>query len=375
MNIETKIEERLWEAIRSSYESRNYTGAIQNSMYFLSDLIREKSGLDGDGVPLVSQAFGGKNPKLKVNKLKTESEKNVQKGVDQLLRGLYQAVRNPRSHEHHTDSEDDAAAIILFINYLVKIIDQSKTPFLENVFISRVLDSDFVPSDRYARLLVYEIPEKKRMDIFYGVLKRISEGEGEKLGYFFNALFHLLTQEEKEEIYKEISEVLKHTSNNGVISLIIEAFSSIWPDLEESARLRIENKLIESIIDGRSNLFKDELSGGHLGTFTPNIIKHFALREELYNVLLNKLESRDTEEQEYVFDYFSNFFIKLITYIDPSLERVITNGLKKGDIRFKKLVEINFSERGEEWISTFSEALENFEEKTPFNPYDDDLPF
>jgi uncharacterized protein (TIGR02391 family) len=76
MNIETRIDERLWDAIRSSYGNRNYTGAIQDSMYFQGDLIRERSGLEGDGVALAGQAFGGRSPILKVNKLKTESEKN-----------------------------------------------------------------------------------------------------------------------------------------------------------------------------------------------------------------------------------------------------------------------------------------------------------
>jgi hypothetical protein len=81
MNIETRIDKRLWDAIRSSYENRNFTGSIQDSIYFLSDLIREKSGLEGDGATLVGQAFGGSSPLLKVNRLKTENDKNVQKGI------------------------------------------------------------------------------------------------------------------------------------------------------------------------------------------------------------------------------------------------------------------------------------------------------
>jgi len=78
MNLESKIEERLWKMIQNSYEDRNYTGAIHDAIYFLSDLIREKSGLESDGVSLIGQAFGGKSPKLKVNKLQSESDKNIQ---------------------------------------------------------------------------------------------------------------------------------------------------------------------------------------------------------------------------------------------------------------------------------------------------------
>jgi hypothetical protein len=67
MNLEAKISERLWAEVRANYEGRNFTGAILDSIYFLSDLVRQKTGLEADGVSLAGQALGGKNPKLKVN--------------------------------------------------------------------------------------------------------------------------------------------------------------------------------------------------------------------------------------------------------------------------------------------------------------------
>ena len=94
MNLESKVEERLWQMIQGSYENRNYTGAILDTIYFLSDLVREKSGLSSDGISLIGQAFGGKSPKLKINKLQSDSDKNIQSGIAQILRGLYQAIRN-----------------------------------------------------------------------------------------------------------------------------------------------------------------------------------------------------------------------------------------------------------------------------------------
>ena len=138
MNLEGKISERLWTEVKSNYEARNFTTAVLNSIYFLSDLIREKTGLETDGASLVGQAFGGKNPKLKINKLQTESEQNVQQGIEQVLRGVYQAFRNPRSHGKYTDNQEDADSIIVFIDYLVRVIDQSKSPFSLTDFIPRI---------------------------------------------------------------------------------------------------------------------------------------------------------------------------------------------------------------------------------------------
>ena len=63
------------------------------------------------------------------NKLQTETEKNIQKGVEFTLRGIYSAFRNPRSHTKHVDKEEDADAIIIFINHLLKLIDKSKGKF------------------------------------------------------------------------------------------------------------------------------------------------------------------------------------------------------------------------------------------------------
>jgi uncharacterized protein (TIGR02391 family) len=111
-------------------------------MRFLSDLLRERTDLESDGAALVGEAFGGNSPKLKVNSLRTESERNVQKGLEQLLRGMYQAVRNPRCHGKVSDNDEDAQAIVLFINYLVKLIGQSQAPFSKTAFMARVFDPD-----------------------------------------------------------------------------------------------------------------------------------------------------------------------------------------------------------------------------------------
>ena len=119
-----------------------------------SGILGGRSGLDSDGVALVGAAFGGSSPKLKVNRLQTESEQNVQRGVESLLRGIYQALRNPRSHGIVKDDERDAVAILIFVDYLLRVVDQSRSPFTIDAFVARVLDPDFVPKERYATLLV-----------------------------------------------------------------------------------------------------------------------------------------------------------------------------------------------------------------------------
>jgi hypothetical protein len=40
MDLETKIDSRLWQAVKSSYESSNFSNAILDGVYFLGELIR-----------------------------------------------------------------------------------------------------------------------------------------------------------------------------------------------------------------------------------------------------------------------------------------------------------------------------------------------
>jgi uncharacterized protein (TIGR02391 family) len=129
MSLTTNIDPRLWASLQNAYEAGNYTSAILDSIHFLSELIRDKSGLDSDGNNLVGAAFGGQNPIIKVNAGHTESQKDEQRGTEQLLRGIYTAIRNPRSHEKRTDTRETADVVINFANYLLGIIDKSRAAF------------------------------------------------------------------------------------------------------------------------------------------------------------------------------------------------------------------------------------------------------
>jgi uncharacterized protein (TIGR02391 family) len=88
MNIKPLIRQELWLAISNTYEAENYSPAIVDAMHYLSDVIREKSGLDGDGNALVGAAFSGQSPVLRVNKLQTESERKICKKASSKYYGV-----------------------------------------------------------------------------------------------------------------------------------------------------------------------------------------------------------------------------------------------------------------------------------------------
>ena len=154
MNLQPAIPAPLWAAISGAYEAKNYSHAILEATYYLSNVLRERAGVDGDGAALVGQALGGDLPKLRLNAFQTESEKNIQKGFEQILRGVYIGIRNPRSHEQTTDDKETADAIIHFLGYVVILLNASKEAFTIESFVERVQDPEFVDSKRYAELLI-----------------------------------------------------------------------------------------------------------------------------------------------------------------------------------------------------------------------------
>ena len=368
MNLETRLDPRLWEAVRTSLEARKFTGAVLDAIHLLSDLIRERSGLEGDGVALIGAAFGGASPKLKVNRLQTESEQNVQRGAEALLRGLYQAVRNPRSHGACQDDERDAVSILLFVDYLLRVVDRTRSPFSLPTFVARVFDPDFVPKERYAVLLVNEIPAKHRVPTCREVFARRAEGDAAKLRFFFDAVLSVMSPDERAELYALLSEELRQTEDEGTIRFVLGAFpDEIWPQLDEIARLRIENKLINSVGDGKWLQRQNRCTGGPLGTWATNIIHQFTLRDDLWRVLFTKLRSSDATEQDYVFQWFIKYVHTCFDAPPPMLIFAVKKGLKAGDKRFKELVEAwAISDDLEElapdhpWRQPFAEALANF---------------
>jgi uncharacterized protein (TIGR02391 family) len=303
MNLQTRLDPRVWTAVQTSYEARTYKGAVLDSIHFLTQLIRDESGLDGDGVGLVGSAFGGQTPKLKVTRLQTESDWNVQRGVEALLRGLYQAIRNPRTHENYADTAEDADALLLLVNYLVKLIDQSRSPFEKEDFLKRIFDPLFVAKDPYAEALVGRIPTKHRLDIAVQVFRQKIPGKQEKLKSFFAAIIKALQSDELVQLYEIVSDELETVEDGTIIRIILATMpNDAWPHFSELARTRIENKLIESVRIGSYDRGNRKCLSGPLGTWVTGIHQHFTLKTELPAALLGKLRSEDEGEQDYGFE-------------------------------------------------------------------------
>lgn len=375
MNLETEISRELWQAVRRSYESQAWSNAILDSIHYLSDALRAKTGLQSDGTTLVGQALGGKTPKLRLNRLQTESETNVQAGVEQLLRGLYQAVRNPRSHERLEDTQVDADTLIVFVGYLLKLIGHARSAFSVDECVGRIVEENFVPSDRYAALLVEEIPTRQLLQVALTVYQRKSEGNSPQLRYFFNAIIPKLAQEEVQELFDAISAELRESDDEGALRPMLQLLDpGYWPRIDEVARLRSENRLIRNLQDGRYVRKSNKCLAGALATWSRSFWPHFSLKREAIQVLIEKLRSASVESQDYVLMYCFNSLDGLAGKPPPTLQRVLAERLATGDSRFKDALDSSCLWQDKEWDERIQKARETFQPAEPV-PEDDEVPF
>ena len=56
ITLQASIDERPWTAIENPHQNGNYSGAVVDSMHFVTELIRDRTGLNGDGQDLVGKS-------------------------------------------------------------------------------------------------------------------------------------------------------------------------------------------------------------------------------------------------------------------------------------------------------------------------------
>lgn len=334
MDLRINIDQDMWEIIQKNYENESYSSAILDAIHLLTETIRNKTGLEGDGSSLVGQAFGGDNPKIQLNKLQTESEKNIQKGMQEILKGLYTAIRNPRSHDKIIDTKEDADSIIYFISYLLKMIDKSKLCFEESIFLSRVYDKYFVKTKEYAELLVSEIPKRQRVNIAISIILKRQNGDIDSLAYFIDALFEKLEDSDITQVYKVISEEIKYTSLDSEIRTILHICpAKYWMKVDKAVRIRIENILYESVKLGKYDSESKKCRYGSLGTWIKaDHFMNFDGLDEWTRLIVKKIENGDDEEKTYIDKWlWKDICVANYNKINYSLEQYFKKGLKNKD--------------------------------------------
>lgn len=376
MDLKIDIGQELWNIIEKSYENESYSSAILDAMHLLTETIRNKTGLECDGANLIGKAFGGDNPMIQLNKLQTESESNIQKGIQEILRGFYTAVRNPRTHDKHNDFKEDADSIIYFINYLLNIIEKSKLSFEEPTYLKRVFDQHYVKTKEYSELLVKEIPKRQRAIIAISVILQRKNGDISSLSSFISALFNQLEDNDLFQVYKVISEELKCTSvdDEDIRTILHICPAKNWGKIDKIVKIRIENMLLENAKSGKYDLENRKCRFGSLSTWIET--EHLLTFEDIQSwtfMVVRKIMEGDEEEKSYIERYFWDKICEVNRYeMNYFLKNYFETGMENHDEMIVKKLAIQIQyEENHPWWKVFEIALKDY----PEIKYCDELPF
>lgn len=111
---------------RQELLTEDYYHAVHEAAKSLCDRVKTMTGLDLDGTRLFDAALSVKDPYIALSSLQSESERNQQNGLKELLNGIMHLVRNPTAHElriHWDVNEKDAVDVLNLISYLHKLLD------------------------------------------------------------------------------------------------------------------------------------------------------------------------------------------------------------------------------------------------------------
>lgn len=108
---------------------KNYFHAVLEAVKGVAERLRRMSGLTNDGADLVNQVFSTKSPIVALNSLASETELSEQKGIANLLVGVFGAIRNPTAHAPKVVwpmPEQDAIDILGILSYVHRKLVNSR---------------------------------------------------------------------------------------------------------------------------------------------------------------------------------------------------------------------------------------------------------
>jgi uncharacterized protein (TIGR02391 family) len=118
--------QEIFNYCKSELLQDNYFHAVLEAVKGVAERLRQMSGLSSDGADLVNAVFSVKNPILAINSLKTETELSEQKGIANLLIGVFGAIRNPTAHAPKVVwamPEQDAIDVLGILSYVHRKLD------------------------------------------------------------------------------------------------------------------------------------------------------------------------------------------------------------------------------------------------------------
>ncbi|MCE1169427.1 MAG: TIGR02391 family protein [Sphingobacteriia bacterium] len=130
--LKHKLESRnvhaaVFEYCKAELLVENYFHSVFEATKSIADRLREMTGLYADGNALAETSFSTSNPLVKINHLKTDTDRSEHLGLCNLIKGIFGLIRNSTAHEPKIKfeiTEDEALDILNTISYIHKRLDK-----------------------------------------------------------------------------------------------------------------------------------------------------------------------------------------------------------------------------------------------------------
>ncbi len=353
IDFNVTIDDDLYNKYYNEYDAGNYTGAIKTSVLFLTDCIRERTNLDLDGDRLILQSFSISSPLIRLNDLKTDTEKNEQIGTMMILQGIYKAIRNPRNHDLKIDDRFTCDSIIILINYFVCMVKKAKLLFDYDEFLALVDDVHFDKSIEYSDEIIKSIPNDKLLDTSIKLIDNIRDSNFENISFILYSSLKILSENDLRDFLKFCENILSKTNDYSVIKALVFSLHNNWKNLEKSVCMRIENILLDAIKkieithsfedNGfyKQSFFTIYSHEAFLAKYITYLPKPFTKQSSnlvIYSLIKDILQKGD-DYIYYLFDHFSKFLFSENNYLYPTFNDLFIKLLESGnDIIYNKLL-------------------------------------
>ena len=279
----------LVEAVDNRLENKQYEDAVKQALLYLTNVVREKTGLTEDGYSLMSKTFKKDNPAIKINNLITDTDKNEQQGVMLIGQGIYSAFRNPLNHSIHTRlTEKECIRQLIIIdmmldyankeirekNTIANVLFESVNMENKEFYLERGIDIDISERLKLKNVWIYGEPGIGKTNIaqyyflnnrsfYHSIYFTSTEND---IDSYLNLIFEdLLDKLENEEIRinnslginRKLSKILCHLSkSNTSVTIHLDELSDLGDDMFQTFFI----SLIDILTNIRDNCNLDNVN-------------------------------------------------------------------------------------------------------------------
>lgn len=118
----------IFEYCKPELLNENYFHSIFEAVKSVAERLRNMTGLYADGIALVDTAFSTTNPLIRINLLKTDTDRSEHLGLMNLIKSLFGLIRNPTAHKPKimfTIEEDEALDLMVMVSFVHKKLDKA----------------------------------------------------------------------------------------------------------------------------------------------------------------------------------------------------------------------------------------------------------